>query len=142
MQLAVMGSGFVRLVVGACFADLVDDVVLVDNDQQKPAALRAGQVPIHEAFLPELLPRHCGSKLEFFDDLEQVVQTSAPIFVAFGAPFIEHREADPSHVESLAQSFSGKPAYRFSYYSLGRPDATPEKRSTSASTAVMNYNRS
>jgi UDPglucose 6-dehydrogenase len=142
MQLAVMGSDYVRLVAGASFADLVHDVVLVDHDQQKPAALSAGQIPIHQAFLPESLPRHRGSKLGFFDDLEQVVQTSDAIFVAFGAPFVKHGEADLSHVESLARSFSGKPAHGFSYDSLGRPDATPEKRPTSASAAVMNYNRS
>ena len=142
MQLAVMGSGYVGLVAGACFADLVHDVVLVDNDQQKLSALCAGQVPIHEAFLPELWQRHRGSKRVFFDDLEQVVLTSDAIFVAFGAPFIEHDEADFSHVESVAQSFSGKTAHGFSDNSLGRPDATPEKRPTSASAAVMNYSRS
>jgi len=142
MQLAVMGSGYVGLVAGACFADLVHEVVLVDHDQQKSAALSAGQVPIQEVFLPELLPRHRGSKLGFFDDLKQVVQTSDAIFVAFGAPFIEHGDADLSHIESLARSFSGKPGHGFSYYSLGRPDATAEKRPTSASAAVMTSNRS
>jgi len=52
MQVAVVGSGYVGLVAGACFADLVHDVILVDNDQRKLAALRDGQVPIHEKFLP------------------------------------------------------------------------------------------
>jgi UDPglucose 6-dehydrogenase len=142
MQLAVVGSGYVGLVAGACFADLIHDVALVDNDQQKLAALRAGQVPIHEKFLPELLQRHRGSKLFFFDDLEQAVQTSEAIFVALGAPSTEHGEADLSYIQSVARRSSGMAAHGFSYYSVGRPDATPDKRPTSASAAVMDYNRS
>ena len=47
MRVAVVGSGYVGLVAGACFADLGHMVVLVDNDQQKLAALQDGQVPIH-----------------------------------------------------------------------------------------------
>ena len=58
MRIAVVGSGYVGLVAGACFADMGHEVILVDNDQQKLAALRSGQVPIHERFLPELLQRH------------------------------------------------------------------------------------
>ena len=61
MHIAVVGSGYVGLVAGACFADLGHQVILVDNDQAKVAALKAGEVPIHEKFLPELLeaaPRH------------------------------------------------------------------------------------
>ena len=63
MRIAVVGSGYVGLVAGACFADLGHEVVLVDNDGQKVAALESGSVPIHEQFLPELLERHHGSRL-------------------------------------------------------------------------------
>jgi len=62
MRIAVVGSGYVGLVAGACFADLGHEVVLVDNDAQKVAALESGSVPIHEQFLPELLERHQGSR--------------------------------------------------------------------------------
>ncbi len=55
MRIAVVGSGYVGLVAGACFADLGHDVILVDNDQRKLAALRNGQVPIHEKFLPGIV---------------------------------------------------------------------------------------
>jgi UDPglucose 6-dehydrogenase len=55
MRIAVVGSGYVGLVTGACFADLGHEVVLVDNDEQKLTALRNDEVPIHERFLPELL---------------------------------------------------------------------------------------
>jgi UDPglucose 6-dehydrogenase len=107
MRIAVVGSGYVGLVAGACFADLGHDVILVDNDQQKLAALRNGQVPIHEKFLPELLTRHRGHRLTFSDDLKEAVRLSAAIFVAVGTPPTESGEADLSYVESVAREISG-----------------------------------
>jgi UDPglucose 6-dehydrogenase len=107
MQIAVVGSGYVGLVAGACFADLGHDVILVDNDQQKLAALNRGEVPIHEKFLPELLHRHRGSRLKFSDDLESAVRASAAVFIAVGTPPTEHGEADLSYVESVSRSISG-----------------------------------
>jgi UDPglucose 6-dehydrogenase len=107
MRIAVVGSGYVGLVAGACFADLGHDVILVDNDQQKLAALRKGQVPIHEKFLPELLTRHRGNRLTFSDDLKEAVGVSSVIFVAVGTPPTESGEADLSYVESVAREISG-----------------------------------
>src|SRR5256884_898523 len=107
MHIAVVGSGYVGLVAGACFADLGHEVILVDNDEQKLAALKAGQVPIHENFLPELLRRHRGHNLTFSDDLSQAVEASDAIFVAVGTPPTEQGEADLSYVESVARSISG-----------------------------------
>jgi UDPglucose 6-dehydrogenase len=107
MQVAVVGSGYVGLVAGACFADLGHDVILVDNDQRKLAALRDGQVPIHEKFLPELLSRHRENRLTFSDDLKDAVSRSSLIFVAVGTPPTESGEADLSYVESVAREISG-----------------------------------
>ncbi len=107
MRIAVVGSGYVGLVAGACFADLGHDVIVVDNDQQKLAALKNGQVPIHENFLPELLERHRGKKLTFSDDLQAAVRASSAIFIAVGTPPTEQGEADLSYVESVARSISG-----------------------------------
>jgi UDPglucose 6-dehydrogenase len=107
MQIAVVGSGYVGLVAGACFADLGHQVVLVDNDQQKLEALQNGQVPIHENFLPELLERHRGKRLTFSDDLLSAVKASAAIFIAVGTPPTEQGEADLSYVESVARAISG-----------------------------------
>jgi UDPglucose 6-dehydrogenase len=107
MRIAVVGSGYVGLVAGACFADLGHDVILVDNDQKKLAALRNGQVPIHEKFLPELLSRHRGQRLTFSDDLQEAVRLSAVIFVAVGTPPTQSGEADLSYVESVAREISG-----------------------------------
>jgi UDPglucose 6-dehydrogenase len=106
LKIAMVGSGYVGLVAGACFADLGHEVVLVDNDQKKLAALREGHVPIHENFLPELLQRHRGHRLTFSDDLGAAVRASAAIFIAVGTPPTEQGEADLSYVESVARSIS------------------------------------
>src|ERR1700719_5227419 len=107
MRIAVVGSGYVGLVAGACFADLGHDVILVDNDDRKLTALKNGQVPIHENFLPELLTRHRGHRLEFSADLQEAVRASAAIFVAFGTPPTDRGDADLSYVESVAREISG-----------------------------------
>ena len=107
MRIAVVGSGYVGLVAGACFAELGHDVILVDNDRAKLTALRNGQVPIHEKFLPELLSRHRGKRLNFSDDLKEAASLSSAIFVAVGTPPTEQGEADMSYVESVAREISG-----------------------------------
>ncbi|MGA9389508.1 MAG: UDP-glucose/GDP-mannose dehydrogenase family protein [Candidatus Sulfotelmatobacter sp.] len=107
MRIAVVGSGYVGLVAGACFADLGHDVILVDNDERKLAALKNGQVPIHEKFLPELLSRHRGHKLTFSDDLRESVRASSAIFIAVGTPPTERGEADLSFVEAVAREITG-----------------------------------
>src|SRR5258708_6572924 len=107
MRIAVVGSGYVGLVAGACFADLGHKVILVDNDQAKVAALQAGAIPIHEKFLPELLLRHRDHNLTFSDDLGAAVRASDAIFVAVGTPPTEQGEADLSYVESVARGISG-----------------------------------
>jgi len=107
MRIAVVGSGYVGLVAGACFADLGHDVILVDNDEQKLAALKSGEVPIHEKFLPELLSRHRRKRLTFSADLTEAVRLCSVVFVAVGTPPTERGEADLSYVESVAREISG-----------------------------------
>ena len=107
MRIAVVGSGYVGLVAGVCFAELGHDVILVDNDERKLAALTSGQVPIHENFLPELLARHRGQRLTFSDDLQAAVRASAAIFIAVGTPASEGGEADLSYVEVVAREIAG-----------------------------------
>jgi len=103
MQIAIVGSGYVGLVAGACFADMGHQVILVDNDEQKLAALLRGQVPIHEKFLPELLEKHRGRSLTFSDNLKSAVKASKAVFIAVGTPPTEHGDADLSYVESVAR---------------------------------------
>jgi len=106
MRIGVVGSGYVGLVAGACFAELGHEVVLVDNDQRKLAALQNGECPIHEKFLPELLERHRGKSLNFTSELADAVHRSQVIFIAVGTPPKEDGDADLSYVESVAQNIA------------------------------------
>src|SRR5437016_10026333 len=106
MNIAVIGSGYVGLVAGACFAELGHHVILVDNDERKLAALQRGECPIHEKFLPELLERHRGRLLEFTGDLQDAVRRSQAIFISVGTPPKEDVDADLSYVESVAQGIA------------------------------------
>ena len=107
MRIAVVGSGYVGLVTGACFADLGHEAVLVDNDEQKLAALRNSEVPIHERFLPELLGRHRGKRIRFSGDLQAATRECEAVFIAVGTPPTETGDADLSYVESVAREISG-----------------------------------
>src|SRR5712692_1504556 len=107
MRIAVVGSGYVGLVTGTCFADLGHDVMLVDNDEQKLAELRTGTVPIHERFLTELLARQRGRRIRFSGDLQAAVRECDAIFIAVGTPATDRGEADLSYVESVAREIAG-----------------------------------
>ncbi|MFZ3217908.1 MAG: UDP-glucose/GDP-mannose dehydrogenase family protein [Candidatus Acidiferrales bacterium] len=102
MRIAVVGSGYVGLVSAACFAEIGHEVISVDNDAAKIAALERGEVPIHERFLPELLTRHRGGRLRFSTSVPEAVQQSDAVFITVGTPQSETGEADLSFVEAVA----------------------------------------
>lgn len=102
MNICVVGSGYVGLVAGVCLGDLGHNVILVDNDHRKVEALKRGDCPIHEEFLPELLQRNRGTRVEFTDDLRAAVRRSDVIFIAVGTPPKEDGDADLSYVECVA----------------------------------------
>ncbi len=106
MRISVIGSGYVGLVTAVCFAELGHDVTLYDNDPTKQNALRQGQSPIHERYVPELLKRHLGSKLMLSDSLAESVERSEAMFVAVGTPPTVNGEADLSYVESVAREIA------------------------------------
>ena len=85
-KIGVVGTGYVGLVAAACFAELGHEVICIDNDAAKIEALLAGKVPIHEKFLPELLERHRGARLNFSRSLPDAVSSSQVIFIAVGTP--------------------------------------------------------
>ncbi|MGZ4788590.1 MAG: UDP-glucose dehydrogenase family protein [Terriglobales bacterium] len=103
MRIAVVGSGYVGLVAAACFAELGHEVISIDNDLTKLEMLQRGEVPIHEEFLPELLERHRGERLQFSSDLREAVRRSQATFIAVGTPSTEHGEADLSYVEQVSR---------------------------------------
>jgi UDPglucose 6-dehydrogenase len=107
MRIAVIGSGYVGLVAGACFAELGHEVVLVDNDVAKYRALVRGECPIYERHLPELLAIHRGQRLRFENTLSEAVRTSQAVFITVGTPPALNGEADLSYVESVACTIAG-----------------------------------
>jgi UDPglucose 6-dehydrogenase len=103
MNICVVGTGYVGLVTGAVFADLGNDVVCVDNDLKKIEALRAGQMPIYEPGLEEMVVRNKDDgRLTFTSDLPAAVRQSDVIFIAVGTPPKETGETDLAHVEAVA----------------------------------------
>jgi UDPglucose 6-dehydrogenase len=87
MKISIIGTGYVGLVTGACLAEHGHDVVCVDVDESKVAAINAGRAPIHEDGLEPLLKKHCGTKLRATTDLPGAVAPSDVTFIAVGTPF-------------------------------------------------------
>jgi UDPglucose 6-dehydrogenase len=104
MKIAVIGTGYVGLVAGACFAESGNDVVCVDKDGTKIRTLRAGRMPIYEPGLEELVRRNRHeNRLTFTTTLPKAVRSSTIVFVAVGTPQGEDGSADLQHVLEVAR---------------------------------------
>ena len=103
MHVAVIGSGYVGLVAGACLAETGNDVICVDNNEDKIAKLRANVVPIYEPGLEPMIRRNQEQgRLSFTTDLPEAVRKSRVIFIAVGTPPGEDGSADLQHVLAVA----------------------------------------
>ena len=113
MKIAMVGSGYVGLVSGACFADFGHDVVCIDKDPAKIAALGAGQMPIYEPGLADLVGSNArAGRLSFTTDLAEGIRGASAIFIAVGTPSRRgDGHADLSFVyavaEEIGQNLSG-----------------------------------
>jgi len=108
LNIAVVGTGYVGLVVGACLAENGNQVVCVDNDADKVDALTRGVIPIYEPGLVELVPRNVSEeRLRFTTDLAKAVQASEVVFIAVGTPQDEDGSADLRHVLGVAREIGG-----------------------------------
>ncbi len=106
IQIAVVGSGYVGLVAAVCFAEMGHDVICVDNDERKVAALQGGDTLIHEDHLPELLNRYRNQRVRFMTDLAEATRECEAIFIAVGTPQSESGDADLSYVEAVASEIA------------------------------------
>ncbi len=104
MKLSVIGTGYVGLVVGTCFAESGNDVICVDIDERKLSLLRNGESPIYEPGLTDLLKKNIHEKrLSFTADLKLAVEKSEIIFLALPTPQSEDGSADLHHVLAVAK---------------------------------------
>jgi UDPglucose 6-dehydrogenase len=104
MNIAVVGTGYVGLVAGACFAETGNDVICVDVNEQKVNDLRNGKVPIFEPGLEDLVKSNTrAGRLTFTTSLKDAVRSSEIIFIAVGTPQDEDGSADLTHVLNVAR---------------------------------------
>lgn len=108
MKVGVVGTGYVGLVTGTCFAEKGNDVMCVDVDQEKVERLRNGDVPIYEPGLEELVKSNVeNGRLKFTTDLKEGVDGSSAIFLALPTPEAEDGSADLRHVLGVADKIGG-----------------------------------
>jgi UDPglucose 6-dehydrogenase len=109
MRVAMIGTGYVGLVSGACFADFGHVVTCVDKDSGKVAALERGEIPIHEPGLDELVERNAAARrLSFTTDLAAAVRDADAVFIAVGTPSRRgDGHADLTYVHEAAREIAG-----------------------------------
>ena len=107
MNIAIVGSGYVGLVTGACFADVGHHVICVDNDQRKIAALQNGRIPIYEPGLQEVVHRNVSShRLRFTRDITDGVENSQIIFIAVPTPQQLDGSVDLTYIEQVTREIA------------------------------------
>lgn len=104
MKISVIGTGYVGLVTGTCFAEVGNDVLCVDINEEKITALKQGQIPIYEPGLERLVKANVAAdRLQFTTDIESSVHYGDILFIAVGTPPDEDGSADLSHVLAVAR---------------------------------------
>src|SRR5262249_35707279 len=109
MKIAVIGTGYVGLVTGTCFADCGNDVACIDKDQAKIALLQGGGIPIYEPGLEEMVQRNSGAgRLWFTTDLAEGIKGAQLVFIAVGTPQSDTGAADLTGVFGVADQLAEK----------------------------------
>ncbi|MGB4520663.1 MAG: UDP-glucose/GDP-mannose dehydrogenase family protein [Candidatus Omnitrophota bacterium] len=107
MYISIIGSGYVGLVTGACFAELGNKVICADNDLKKISRLKKGIIPIYEPGLEELIKINLKKKrLKFTSNINEAVRATDIIFLAVGTPSLENGEADLTGIENVAKNIA------------------------------------
>src|SRR5205807_2611213 len=107
MNLAVVGTGYVGLVAGTCFAETGNDVICVDIDERKIAMLKEGKVPIYEPGLEEMVQRNAEEqRLSFTTELNSAVKRSTIVFIAVGTPQGANGKANLEYVRATAKEIA------------------------------------
>ena len=108
MDISIIGSGYVGLVTGACFADVGHNVICIDNDARKVEALQAGRIPIYEPGLDEVVHRNVTAhRLRFTGSIKEGVDNSQIVFIAVPTPQQPDGSVDLSFIEKVAREIAG-----------------------------------
>ncbi len=139
MDLAIIGSGYVGLVTGACFADVGHNVVCVDNDLQKIELLQRGRVPIYEPGLEEVIHRNVSAhRLRFTSSIREGVENSQIIFIAVPTPQQPNGDVDLSFLEKVAREIAGVLS---DYRVIVDKSTVPVKTGEKVAESIKRYNR-
>ncbi len=139
MDLSIIGSGYVGLVTGACFADVGHNVICVDNDAQKIKQLQAGEVPIYEPGLEEIIHRNVSARrLRFTGSIEEGVNNSQIVFIAVPTPQQPDGDVDLSFLEKVAREIAG---VLTDYRVIVDKSTVPVKTGEKVTESIKRYNR-
>jgi UDPglucose 6-dehydrogenase len=139
MDLSIIGSGYVGLVTGACFADVGHNVICVDNDERKVETLRAGKVPIYEPGLEEVIHRNVSAhRLHFSGSIQEGVDKSQIVFIAVPTPQQPSGDVDLSFIEKVAREIAG---VLTSYRVIVDKSTVPVKTGEKVAESIKRYNR-
>ena len=139
MDLAIIGSGYVGLVTGACFADVGHNVICIDNDAQKIKQLQAGEVPIYEPGLEEIIHRNVSAhRLRFTGSIEDGVKNSQIVFIAVPTPQQPDGDVDLSFLEKVSREIAG---VLTDYRVIVDKSTVPVKTGEKVAESIKRYNR-
>src|ERR1700716_3468333 len=139
MDLSFIGSGYVGLVTGACFADVGHNVICVDNDARKIEALQAGKVPIYEPGLEEVIHRNGSAhRLRFSGSIKEAVDNSQIVFIAVPTPQQPNGDVDLSYIEKVGREIAG---VLTSYRVIVDKSTVPVKTGEKVAESIKRYNR-
>ena len=139
MDLAIIGSGYVGLVTGACFADVGHNVICVDNDVQKIKLLQDGKVPIYEPGLEEVIHRNVSAhRLRFSSSIAEGVDKSQIVFIAVPTPQQPNGDVDLSFIEKVAREIA---AVLSDYRVIVDKSTVPVKTGEKVAESIKRYNR-
>ena len=139
MDIAIIGSGYVGLVTGACFADVGHNVICVDNDEEKIKTLQAGRLPIYEPGLEEIVHRNVSAhRLHFSSSIREGVDKSQIIFIAVPTPPQPNGDVDLSFIEKVSREIAD---VLTDYRVIVDKSTVPVKTGERVAETIKRYNR-
>jgi UDPglucose 6-dehydrogenase len=139
MDISIIGSGYVGLVTGACFADVGHNVICVDNDARKIETLQAGRIPIFEPGLEEIIHRNVSAhRLRFSGSIREGVDNSQIVFIAVPTPQQPNGDVDLSFLEKVSREIAG---ILTDYRVIVDKSTVPVKTGERVAESIKRYNR-